>query len=591
MPAAARAQGRRDKDPRDIATGLEIPTEVYADHPFLIQMDDGNWLAVVTTGKAGEGSRSQHVVTRISTDKGKTWTKPVAVEPSGPPESSWGVPLKVPGGRVYVFYLFNYRNRRYRRSDNVGQIFFRYSDDYGRSWSKGRYMVPSRRFEIDITNQAKGRDLFMIPFCKPRVIGKSVMLALSKHNGPPAPTRSECALLKSDNILTEAEPQKIRFETLPAGRFGLRHPKALAAAGPISEECTFDVLSDNKTLYATHRSRTGFLLASVSGDLGRTWKDRQVARYFPGGRAIKNPRGPAVMRKFSNGKFLLLFYLNGRTDHGGRNPYWLSGGLEAAGTIHWTQPEIALYDKAADARPGYADFLEDPETHEIYVVASQKRIARVHKLDMAMVEDLWNQFDNRFVATAGLILDLAGQERRGPPVKFGAPLDLIKGTGMAIEMWIRLDDLRGGQVVLDGRDLIGRGITVTTAAAPNGKKSRQPAKPPPGATLRLDFSDGHTPAGLDLDAGLLKPNKLHHVVFIVDSGPRIIFTVVDGVVCDGGRGRTRGWTRYARPIGDITGARRLKIAPSLRGQLKLLRIYNRYLGTSEAVGNYRAGAK
>jgi hypothetical protein len=33
----------------------------------------------------------------------------------------------------------------------------------------------------------------------------------------------------------------------------------------------------------------------------------------------------------------------------------------------------------------------------------------------------------------------------------------------------------------------------------------------------------------------------------------------------------------------------LRIGPNLDGRMQRLRIYNRYLRTSEAVGNYRAG--
>jgi hypothetical protein len=40
----------------------------------------------------------------------------------------------------------------------------------------------------------------------------------------------------------------------------------------------------------------------------------------------------------------------------------------------------------------------------------------------------------------------------------------------------------------------------------------------------------------------------------------------------------------------VNGSPAAKVAPVLFGELKKLRIYNRYLRTSEAVGNYRAGA-
>ena len=72
---------------------------------------------------------------------------------------------------------------------------------------------------------------------------------------------------------------------------------------------------------------------------------------------LKNPRGPITMKQFSNGGFLLLFYNNAYTSFAdsSRNPYWLSSGvLSSDGTeVLWSQPEIVIYDRIVDQRPGY----------------------------------------------------------------------------------------------------------------------------------------------------------------------------------------------------------------------------------------------
>ena len=94
-------------DRRNIATGWEIPTEHYSDQPYIVRTDDGAWLCVVTTGAGREGEEGQHVVVVRSTDRGRTWSAPVAVEPADGPEASYAVLLKVPGGRVYCFYNHN----------------------------------------------------------------------------------------------------------------------------------------------------------------------------------------------------------------------------------------------------------------------------------------------------------------------------------------------------------------------------------------------------------------------------------------------------------------------------------------------------
>ena len=76
---------------------------------------------------------------------------------------------------------------------------------------------------------------------------------------------------------------------------------------------------------------------------------------------------------------------------------------------------------------------------------------------------------------------------------------------------------------------------------------------------------------------------------IVDGGPKIITFIVDGVLCDGGEIRQFGWGCFNKDLSDINGAERVQVAPTLSGRLTVLRIYDRYLRTSETVGNFRAG--
>ena len=126
-----------------IRTGRPIPSEGYCDQPYVVGTDDGAWLCLLTTGAGQEGDARQHVVATRSQDQGQTWSPLVDIEPPGPPEASWVMPLKVPGGRVYAIYVYNGENRRevlsdhgpIRRVDTLGQYVFRYSDDGG--WRPG----------------------------------------------------------------------------------------------------------------------------------------------------------------------------------------------------------------------------------------------------------------------------------------------------------------------------------------------------------------------------------------------------------------------------------------------------------------------
>ncbi len=219
-------------DPRNIRNGLEIPNEGYADQPYIVKTDDGAWLCALTTGPGAEGQGGQHIITVRSVDQGQTWSEPVDVEPSDGPEASYAVLLKTPYGRVYVFYNHNTDNVRevqadggpIRRVDSLGHFVFKYSDDHGRTWSAKRYDVPQRDFEIDRNNPYQGKLKFFWN------VGKAFL----HHDGGYVPlhkvggfgegffTSNEGVLLDSDNILTERDPEKIAWETLPDGDIGIR---------------------------------------------------------------------------------------------------------------------------------------------------------------------------------------------------------------------------------------------------------------------------------------------------------------------------------------------------------------------------------
>jgi len=78
-------------------------------------------------------------------------------------------------------------------------------------------------------------------------------------------------------------------------------------------------------------------------------------------------------------------------------------------------------------------------------------------------------------------------------------------------------------------------------------------------------------------------------VAIVDTGPGVLRFLVDGVHCDGGDARECGWGRMPVDLGDVSGSRVIRVAPGQGVEVARLRVYGRYLRTSEAVANYHAG--
>lgn len=588
-------------DRRHIVSGAVIPDEGYSDQPYVVKTSDGAWLCVVTTGKGVEGAGGQHVISTRSTDRGVTWSAPVAVEPADGPEASYAVLLTIPSGRVYVFYNHNtdnvrqvigdnppYRDGAVKRVDSQGHFVFKFSDDNGLSWSSGRYEIPQRDFEIDRKNPYGGKTKFFWNVGKAFTLKGAGYVPLHKVGGFGEGffTSSEGVLLRSANILTERDPSKIQWETLPDGDKGIRAPAI--EGGPVAEEQSFAVLSDG-SIFCVFRTIDGHAAYSYSRNGGRTWDPSAYMRYSDG-RLMKHPRAANFVWRCENGKFLYWFH-----NHGGRfirehpkrrtiayddrNPVWLSGGVEADSPqgkiIRWSQPEIALYDDDPWIRMSYPDLLEDGGKY--YLTETQKDVARVHEIDRGLIEGLWNQGESKAVARNGLVLEVANAAgrtvdlpdlpafvRRSTRADYGAE-DLR--AGFSLNLWASVN---GGEVLLDNRTPDGRGFALRAID---------------GNAVEIIWNDGRTESRWASDPGSIQPGKAQHICAIVDGGPKIITFVIDGKLNDGGDARQFGWGRYNPNLRSVNGAPKLRIGK----EVQEVRIYDRTLRNSEAVSAFRAG--
>lgn len=601
-------------DSRNIATGLDIPSEGYADQPYIVKTDDGAWLCAITTGSGHEGAGGQHVVSMRSTDRGRTWEKPVDIEPADGPEASYVVLLKTPYGRIYALYNHNTDNVRevkredkgvYARVDSLGHYVFKYSDDHGRSWSAQRHEIPVREFECDRANIYGGKLRFFWNVGRPLIVGDAAIMVLHKVGamGEGFFSQSEGAFLKSANILTERDPTKITFETLPDGDIGLRTP---AGGGRVAEEQSVSKLSDG-SLFCVYRTIDGWPVVSYSKDGGHKWTAPAYMTYTPGGARVKHPRAANFAWNCSNGKFLYWFHNHGgsfigqmKNDRSGtvpaaiigspgspyddRNPAWLIAGREVdtpeGKRIEWSQPEIALYDDDPYIRMSYPDLVE--EGGKFFITETQKNAARLHEIAQPLVDGLFNQWDNRTVAKAGLAVQSKSGDTKVkmpslPGLNFRDTKRADYGardarTGFSIDVWLQFDSLKPGQVLLDSRDANRKGIALTVAD--NG-------------ALHFTMNDGRQEASWDSDQGKLATGKPQHVVITVDGGPKIITFIVNGILCDGGEERQFGWGRYSPTLRTPNGAAEM----TLDASVKSARVYGRALRTSEAVGNFNAGMK
>jgi hypothetical protein len=577
-------------DPRNIHTGNPIPKENYCDQPYVVLTREGHWLCVLTTGPGLESRPGQHVVAAISRDQGAAWSDLIDVEPSGERMTSWVTALVTPGGRVYAIY--NYQSGP-RSTQHGGQLCYRYSDDGGRTWSAERYRIPMRATSWDRDNVTLGEEHFFWCIDKPVIADGSVFFSLPKmHSGVPQ-GRSEGWVIHSPNLLTETDPAQVYWELLPKGDTGIRNPDL----GDIQEEQNLEVLSDG-SLYLVYRTEAGCIGHSISRDGGHTWTEPLPLAY-PDGRPLKNPRACPKIGKATNGNYLLWYHNNGYPGWGNsavRNPVWLTGGVEvetpAGPEIRWAQPEILLYDPDPTIRGmSYPDFIEQGGRY--WVTETEKTVARVHELDPTLLHGLWNQHTNDTVTHKGLIYESPAPLTPGENFAL-PPLPNLQEGGFCLDLWFWLDDPSPGQTLLSSFGPRMRGFQVSTAG---------------NCTLRLDLSDnrqrhwlevvdGHNPAenvrsirqwNWETDPGLLETNRLHHVVLIVDGLANVVSMVVDGRLNDGGADRIQGWWRLNPWLGEIDDEGRCQVGADLAGRIECLRVYGRYLRTSEAIAHYRAG--
>lgn len=595
-------------DPRLTTKGQIIPTLGYCDQPYIVKADDGTWVCIVTTGAGNEGQSGQTVAVLRSRDRGISWTEPQYLEPTDGPETSYAVGLKCPYGRIYAFY--NHNTDRvteipredggtFERVDSLGHYVFKYSDDHGKTWSKQRHEIPIRIFEIDRNNPYGGDPIrFFWNVGRPIISQNgSIYLPHSKVGlmGVGFYAKSEGVFLKSPNILSEKDPDKVEWITLPDGEVGLRPPEN---CGRVAEEHTIIELSD-QTLYTVYRTVAGYPACAYSRDGGRNWTTPKRKSYKPDeadGRLLKNPRAANFAWQTKAGIPLYWFHNHGGTPPGGlskqwigadaykhRNPAWICAGHEvdaedgSGKAIEWSEPEILLYDDDPAARLSYPDLIE--EDGEFWVTETQKSVARIHKIDPALLKVIMGQHERcTFVKDESLVYHSSTppasiQMPELPPFRY----EHIEGHipseptrfGFTIDLRLQLGRSTGPVIIFNALDERNRGLIVRWL---------------PDHRLQICLSDDVQSSLIHSD--IIEPG-FHYISLIVDGGPRIAMILSDGYLQDGGDQRDYGWTRFSPTLVHCNGSETATVSQ----EVDEIRIYNRALYVSEAVGNARAASK
>jgi hypothetical protein len=589
-------------DWRNVESGRVIPTKTYSDQPYIVKTDDGAWLCTVTTGAGHEGEPGQQVVSMRSTDQGRTWSEPVAIEPADGPEASYSVMFKADSGRIYVFYNHNTDRlksvktedgRVFKRVDTMGYYVFKYSDDHGRSWSEKRHVVPVREFEVDRKNVYGGAVRFFWNVGRPVVSGSEVVMTLHKVGaiGEGYLAQSEGVFLTSSNLRTERDPEKIAFETWPEGEVGIRAP---GGVGRIAEEHCLVRMSDGG-LFCIYRTVAGYSAYVISRDGGRSWSEPAYMTYGPGGgrvknrlvknRLVKNPRAATFIWRCENGKYLMWFH-----NHGGRvlrgdgtaempagnpfddrNPVWVCGGHEVDGeggkTLAWGEPEVLFYHDDVMMRMSYPDVVE--EGGELYFTTTRKTTAYVLGVPREFLKGVWGEGGGE---VEGAVVDacLEGDGVVEMP-RLGRFTDRDYGKadfpqkrlGGGFSVCLSVVVEREGAVLFDTMTEDGRGVCLRAVD---------------GGRVEVVMSDGRTVNAWRSDGGSVPIGKACEVTVIVDGGAKVILIVVDGVLCDGGDERQFGWGRLSPDLAGVNGGTKARVG----GGVRRVRVFGRALRVWEA---------
>ncbi|HYG23751.1 MAG TPA: LamG-like jellyroll fold domain-containing protein [Verrucomicrobiae bacterium] len=596
IPAANRA-APADLDARNIRTGMMIRDWGYSDQPFVVIAKDGSWICSITTCATREGDAGQTITVCRSEDKGRTWTDFKNLEPDSGPVASWALPFISSTGRIYIFYTYNVdgltnmitepgSEKHASRVDTLGAMMFRFSDDNGRTWSLNRYRVPIRNFDIDRRNPYGGRIQYWWGVGKPILHQGNAYIGFAKVGsfGEGFMAESEGAFICSTNLNTELDPEKLHWITLPDGDVGLR-----PAAGKIGDEHNLVGLSDG-SLFCTYRTVAGHPCHAYSRDGGHTWTPPAFMNYGPGKRLVKHPRAANFVKKFGNGKFLYWFHNNGLANYNSpgnanRNPAWVLGGIENDGMIHWSEPEILLYDEDSTEGISYPDFIEDDG--QIYVTETQKTAARVHIINPRILAGVWGELKPLSRSADRQVLELENCTGQTATIPAWPSFDkreqhrepseprFSKRGSISVALSVKFDSVAAGQILLDSRGTNSQGITLVTTDR---------------GTVKITLCDRRIQTAWECDAGLLKAGQWHQIVAIVDGGSKVISFVVDGQFCDGGTERDFGWGSLHRDFRQIEDSGTLQIGPGFKGEIGKLRLYHRALLTAEAVQFCREAA-
>ena len=355
----------------------EVATVCKNESNCTVFLKDGTWFTTWGQG-SHEGHPDERIVFAVSRDMGKTWSPPSTIQASCPEREervAYGIPFVVPEtDRIYLFFFLtantegklwasegrlDHALRRFPEHGS-GRLHFVYSDDAGESWSPRRRIVLPRR---DI-NAMPDRFHGWVNHPPQIMPTGEVSFTFSAHGMSVLNRRAwqlgaaEVNVVRCENILSETDPEKLRFTLLPKGPRGIRadaynhwnNPslrRLLDFFDGVPEDTAWNfqemtiVPMDNGRWLGVGRTFLGSPGFTVSSDRGESWTPAEPLCYAPDGQPIAHPMTMCPIAKTSDGRYVLLFCNNDGSQRGARhvwdgdgrtrNPQWILVGCEIPG--------------------------------------------------------------------------------------------------------------------------------------------------------------------------------------------------------------------------------------------------------------------
>lgn len=551
-------------DSRNSIYGNVIYKSGYIDQPYLTVLPNGKLFCSLTSGIGNEGDDGESIKYTFSSD-GKSWDDLKALEPNTQITSSYSVPYLTKYGRLYVFYNYNgdavnFLNGLKIRNDMLGWLCYRYSDDFGKTWSN-RYRINIRKTKVDFSNNWQGEVQMFWTIHKPIVTRDNNFILCISKIGKYEIENTEGWIIKSSNIESEKNPSNINWELLPNGENPIYAPEM----GSRQEEHNLVELN-NQDLYVVFRTSKGYIGYSKSRDGGYTWQNPAILK-FNNGNIIKNSIALPRIFKLENGKYVLWFH---NTSANVRNPVWISGGTELDGNISWNQPEILLYSDEFTDRFSYPDLIKFK--NDYWLTETQKKTARIHKLDNSLLNALWSQGIKSDFKSSDISFEASNVNNESYSFSNFQIPNLLNG-GFGIDLEIQIDTLTVGQTIFTNqyKDSSGlmRGVAIRVGDSKN---------------IYLELRDGNQVYYMNVNLSSIKSNTIS-LFFNVDGNTRVMNSFLNGNMVQDGN-RYSGWTRFDSSFNDVKGKTEGNFLNFFTGKVKRLRLINKPSTTTEIVNSY-----